>query len=77
MTSASRPHLFRMTVAQAVWFSFSGILSPLLDSHVKRNHSNSTKDNRHQYENQEGHPLTTQLRSQTHGKPSYVIREKC
>ena len=64
VTSASCPHFFRMTVTQAVWFSFSGIQLPVLNSHVKRNHSNSTRDSQHQYENQEGHPLATQPRLQ-------------
>ena len=66
----------RMTVAQAVSFSFSGIQSTVLNSHVKWNHSNSTRDSRHQHENQEGHPLAAQLRSQTRGRPSFVIREE-
>ena len=55
VTSASCPHFFRMTVTQAVWFSFSGIQLPVLNSQVKRNHSNITRDSQHQYENQEGH----------------------
>ena len=76
VTSASCPHFFRMTVTQAVWFSFSGIQLPVLNSQVKWNHSNSTRDSRHQYENQEGHPLAAQLKSQTRGRPSFVIREE-
>ena len=72
VTSASCPHFFRMTVTQAVWFSFPGIQLPVLNSQVKRNHSNSTRDSRHQYENQEGHPLAAQLKSQTRGRPRNV-----
>ena len=76
VASASCPHFVRMTVAQAVSFSFSGIQSTVLNSHVKWNHSISTRDSRHQHENQEGHPLAAQLRSQTRGRPSFVIREE-
>lgn len=76
VTSASCPHFFRMTVTQAVRFSFSGIQLPVLNSQVKRNHSNSTRDSRHQYENQEGHPLAAQLKSQTRGRRSFVIRKE-
>ena len=68
--------MFSEWLTQAVWFSFFGIQLPVLNSHVKRNHSNSTRDSQHQYENQEGHPLATQPRSQTRGRPSFVIREE-
>ena len=70
VTFASCPHFFRMTVAQAVSFSFSGIQSIVLNSRVKRNHSNSTKDNWHQYGNQESRTLAAQLRLQICGRRS-------
>ena len=76
VTFASCPHFFRMTVAQAVSFSFSGIQSIVLNSRVKRNHSNSTKDNWHQYGNQESRTLAAQLRLQICGRRSFVIQEE-
>ena len=76
MTFASCPHFFRMTVAQAVSFSFSGIQSIVLNRRVKRNHSNSTKDNWHQYGNQESRTLAAQLRLQICGRRSFVIQEE-